>query len=386
MADTAEEVKTEKAFDIGTGKYVEKPVEEKPEKPEKEEGKENKDEKKEEEKKPDPAPEVDYGKYLKEKFGAESEDELKERLGKLEDLQKELEEAKKPKEYEFKSPKEKAIADFLKEWDLDNVAEGIEFATTLMKIDPDKMDDKRALREKYIYENSEVGRDKAIKLFESEYKKLYDLSKDDYDNDEDFKEAQELSEIKKEKEAMRAKKFLAEKKESLKYKAPEKKEDKTPEKPEPRITEEVIAPYQKQIDSFFKPKEGEDFDRFIFQHDDETIPPITLVIPEDKLKVIRKTCHDWLRMEGNYDNNKKLPNFDPQRLVKQVTDALFGDWKDEQMLNEVTKLAKILRAEQLAGVKPTKKSGGQGKEGIPSIEEQLQELAKKEKASRAAKK
>lgn len=390
MAETAEEVKevkTEKVYDLKEGKFVDKPLNggEKPPKEEKPPAEKQPKEDKPlvEEKKSEPP---DYNKYLKDKFGADDEDALTKRLGRIETLEKELEEAKKPKEYEFKSDKERAIAHFLKDWDSDNLGEGWEMAGRLMKMDPDKINEKKALEEHFVIENSDISRDKAIKLFEKEYNEKYVLDKEDFENEAEFKEAQELADIKREKDSIKARKFLSEQKEKLKYKEKPKQEEK---KPEPvTIPKETIDKYVGEVNKFFSPQQGEDFDRFIFQDDDDEDIKVAVVFTKEEVKNIKNETIAYLHSLSPYDKDKKIPNFDEGKLVAQIADILYGDQIKERMLKEVKKLAQTLRIEQLAEKKPTKKSGGggNGKAGIPDYITQFAELGRKATENRAKKK
>lgn len=391
--DVKEEVKTEKAFDLTQGKFVEKevgkPSEKAPEKKEEEKKPENKEDKKEEKKEEKPVEksiEPDYNKFLKDKFGFESEEELAKYLDNTKGLAKDLEEAKKPKEYEFKSEKEKAIAGFLKDWDMDNVGEGIEMAGRLMKMDPEKINEKIALQEKYIIENSDISRDKAIKLFNKEYDEKYVLDKEKFEDAEEFKEEQELADIKREKAANAARKFLLEKKEALKYKEKEKKEEKMPEKVE--IPKETVDKYVGEVNKFFSPSQGEDFNQFIYQLDDDEHFKISVQFTKEEVANMKKEATAYLQSLSPYDKDKKIPNFDSGKLVAQIADILYGDVIKERMMKEAKKNAQTLRIEQLANVKPDKKSGGggNGKQVIPGFTEQFAELAKKEAEKRAKKK
>ncbi len=400
--ETEVEVKTEKVYDLKEGKFIDKPIEKKEVSETKsKEGEENKAEKREaeskKEEKPEEKPEEekkpeekvttpDYNKYLKDKFGVESEDELLKVLDGNKQLTKDLEEAKKPKEYEFKSEKEKAIATFLKDWDMENVGEGIEMAGRLMKMDPEKMNEKIALQEKFVIENSDISRDKAIKLFNNEYNEKYVLLKDKFDTDEEYKEAQELADIKKEKQVAAAKKFLIERKDSLKYKEKAKEEVKQSEKIE--IPKETIDKYVGEVNKFFSPAQGEDFDRFIYQDDEDDDIKVTIQFTKEEVQNIKKEATAYLHSTGPYDKDKKIDNFDSGKLVAQIADILYGDQIKERMLKEVKKLAQTLRIEQLAEKKPDKKSGSseKGKTGILSIDEQFAELGKKAVLDRAKKK
>jgi len=205
---------------------------------------------------------------------------------------------------------------------------------------------------------------------------------------EEYKEAQELADIKKEKAVVAAKKFLIEKKDTLKYK--EKAATKAEEKPAEKIEipKETVDKYIGEVNKFFSPAQGEDFDRFIFQDDEDEDIKVAVIFTKEEIQNMKKETTAYLHSLSPYDKDKKIPNFDSGKLVAQIADILYGDQIKERMLKEVKKLAQTLRIEQLAETKPDKKSGGggKGKEGIPSVEEQFAELGKKAVIDRGKKK
>lgn len=405
--ETAEaEVKTEvkevtrqsegegKVFDLQKGWITpEKPTngeEHKKEEPKKEEAKaeeaktepktEPKTESKTEEPKKEEAKIPDFASHLKEKYQIDSEDELQKILDANVKLGEQLEEAKKPKEPTWKSETQKKIVAWLDEkgYNLDSLGEGLETSGVLMNLQVDKIDERKALEEAYIIENTDITREEAKKLFARDFKK-YTLKKEDFDEDKDYAEAQELADIQRKKDVAKAKKVLTAEQEKLKVAA---KEEKKAE-PKIEIPTEAIESYTKEVNKVFdNPKTGK-FDRIIFEDEKDPTIKVSIVIPEDKLKMVRQMATDYVKRTDIYDDKKKIPNFDPAAHIKQVINALYGDWLYEQVFRETLTLAKTLRAEQLAGVKPDKKGGGDGKAAIPSIEEQFLEHAKKAKESRA---
>lgn len=383
-----------KVFDLQKGWITpEKPTngeEPKKEEPKKEEPKaeeaktepktEPKTESKTEEPKKEEAKIPDFASHLKEKYQIDSEDELQKILDANVKLGEQLEEAKKPKEPTWKSETQKKIVAWLDEkgYNLDSLGEGLETSGVLMNLQVDKIDERKALEEAYIIENTDITREEAKKLFARDFKK-YTLKKEDFDEDKDYAEAQELADIQRKKDVAKAKKVLTAEQEKLKVAA---KEEKKAE-PKVEIPTEAIESYTKEVNKVFdNPKTGK-FDRIIFEDEKDPTIKVSIVIPEDKLKMVRQMATDYVKRTDIYDDKKKIPNFDPAAHIKQVINALYGDWLYEQVFRETLTLAKTLRAEQLAGVKPDKKGGGDGKTAIPSIEEQFLEHAKKAKESRA---
>jgi len=401
MAEEVAEVKEmEKVYDISQGKYVEKEkepvkIKEKPSNPipdYDEEGKEvkpvkeskaKKEPEEEEEVEEVEAKEPDFNSYLKEKYSIDDEDQLQKILDSNQKFEAQIEELKKAsKDPVYKSDKQKKLIEWLDQsgYDLDKIGDGLESAATLMNLNVEKLEDRKALEEAFIIDNTDITREEAKKLFARDYKK-YNLNEEDFADEAEFKEAQELADIQRKKDVAKAKKVLLANQEKLKATEPEKKKEEAPK--EVTAPKEAVEFYSKQINDIFTQPDGKKFDRFIFEDDNDPNIKITVKIPEDKLKFLKEMSIDYLKNTTLYDQNKKIPNFDPQKHIKQVFDALYGDWKDEQMFKQITTLAKSLRAEQLAGFKPTKesKSGGKG-DGIPSYSDQFKELARKAKIDR----
>lgn len=399
------EIATGKAFDLSQGKLVDvpmpngpeaKPEEKKPEEEEKnteEKSEEKKAEEKEkpegekkteEEKKPEeeeakPAV-VDFSAQLKDKFGIESEDQLKKILEYNDTVKEELEKEKK-KEPAFKSERQKKILNWLDEsgYDLEHLNEGLESAGTLMGLVVDKMDGRRALEEAFILDNTDISRDKAKKLFNKDFEK-YSVKEDSFTDKAEFEEAKELAEIKREKDEAKARKFLKAEQEKLKAAPAEKKaqEEQKPIEAPP----EAVQSYTQDLDKIFDNGKGKKFDRFIFQDDKDATLKVEVVIPKDKLDILKQASKDYLKNPGIYDDKKKIPNFDPVALIEQVAFALYGRTLLEDTFKNALTLGKSVKAEQLAGLKPDKESKGKGEGGIPSVEQQFMDLAKKRKAEK----
>lgn len=183
---TEEPKEGEKIYKIGEGWQTKgeetskeegkKEAEKKDEKPNPEDDKksekdDNKDDKNDEKKDEKP----DFSTYLKDNFEIDSEDDLKKILSTNLQLTQDLEaEKKKVKEPVYKSERHKKIAEWLDSsgYDLDKINEGLETAATLVNLNVEKLDDRRALEEAYIVDNKdELSRDEAKKLFNKDFKK-----------------------------------------------------------------------------------------------------------------------------------------------------------------------------------------------------------------------
>lgn len=374
------EVETEKVFDLSTGTMIEREVQPKPEETKDKDLESEEEDTTIDDKKEDPAPKVDeFLSRLKEKYEIDSEDDLAAILKTNLKLTKDLEEAKAANgKSPWKSDKQEKIANFLEPYDMDKLDQGLETAAALIGMDIEKMDEVRALREAFILDNKDLTRDEAQELFQDEYEKKYKLNKDDFDDEKAFEKAQKLSDIRKKKEVSSAKTTLLAEKEKLKSVTKKDIQETEVEKVAPI---ESINNYISQVDKIFDPKEV-GFDRFTFTDEKDDNIHVTVTLDDTKLKNIQKSTQEYLRNSDLYDSNKKIPNFDPAETVQMVTMALYGKELLEQVFEQTVILSKTLRAEQLAGIKPTKESKGQAKVGIPSFAEQFQEMGQKAQAER----
>lgn len=333
-----------------------------------------------EEKKPDTAkePVTDPKKdelpaWLKEKYGIESQEDLQEVLESNSKLADELEKERNKKV--FASEKEEKLHKFLLNWDIDMVSEGMQTAAVLIRLDIENIDGKRALEEQFIFENSELTRDEAKSLFNRDYRKKYEVKKENFDDVAEYEEEKKIIEIQLKKEYNRAKKFLLEKQADLKSKPAE---EKKPVKEE--VSEEVVKTYDSQIKTFFK-NNGKEWDRFAYKDEDGT-ELYNIVLDADKKSQVRQAMEAYVKRTDVYDKNGKIPNFDPASLALKFTQVLFGDWMDKEHHKQIKILAQQTKAEQLAGKKPDKVSKAQGQADGLSIDEQFRELAKREKEKR----
>lgn len=381
--ETTETETSEKVFNISTGQFEEKAAETKPE-----EGEKLKDEKPAEEKKPEEKPAgeekpkdetkpVDHAAILKEKYGIEEAEltTLKETAPKLQTRIIELEqELKKPKEPEFASEQDKKAYDFIRTYPPSMMGEGLKTYSTLIDMDVPKVSEYDALKEKYVLSKPSLPREKAIKLFDSDFRK-YSLKRDDFESDEEFKEAQGLKDIEREDDANSAREFLMKKQTEIKAKPAEKQPDKPVE--EPKAPAESVKSYNAQIDAFLTGTAGKPFKGFSYKDtNDETIS-YNIELPAETIKTVAALMKSHLQRPDLYDKDGKIPNFDPQFLFRQFLMLSDPDAYDRMHTEKVIELARTLKAEQIAGKKPDKESKGGGDQGIPDYTTQFLNLANK---------
>lgn len=423
MLETAEaEVKTEKVFDLKEGKYVDKPIEgtpginEKrsifPTPEEEEEIKKAKETTSTEEElaaktiadkvitdkaaadklevdKKASETEIKFepGSYIKEKFGEkfgiESEEDLNEILEAQDKLVKIVEDAQakakelEKKEPEYRTDQEKKIAEFLKPFDPSRFGEGLNTVAEIMVMDPATVSGKKAMEEAYIIQHPELTREEAKEIFVEDVWNKFQLNKDDFDTDEAYTGKKKIADIRLKSEEANARKVLTEKKEQLKAAPVKEKEQEKPFE----IPAESITTYSKEVEKFFQPEKNKVYDRFNYLSDDGKEILATVVFDKEKIEDAKKFMDAYVKNPMNYNKNGKISNFKAQELVKQYLRIEHGDWIEDQLWKQVKVVASKLKAEQIAGTTPDKKSIGGGDVKL-GVSEQFAELAKKEREKR----
>lgn len=404
-SDTTEvEVKTEKVMDLTTGKFIDKPIEGNQGENEKrpiydptpidetekkiEEPTTPEPEKKPEETVTPPAEnEIKFepGSYIKEKFGEkfglETEADLQTVLDNQDALARALEQAKldlaKPREPEYRTDQEKKIAEFLKPFDPSKFGEGLNTVANLMAIDPASVSGRVALEEAYIINHPELTRDEAKEIFAADVWSKYQVNKDNFESDEEYEKTKRISDIKLKSEEAQARKILSETKEKLKAAEPEKKIEEKPLE----VPAESVKAYTQEVEKFFNPSKDKVFDRINYSSDDGKEVLASIVFDKEKIEEIKSVMKAHLQNPNAYDKNGKIPNFAAQEFARTIARHLYGDWMDEQLWKQVKVVASKMKAEQIAGTSPEKKSGGSGDMKL-SVDDQFAELAKKTAAQR----
>ena len=405
MADTAEVV--EKPFNISTGKFEEgkaaettTSTEEKPKTEEATTTTETSTEEKpaetttttEEKPKTEEAakPAFEPGSYLKEKYGeygVESEEDLKEMLGAQEELVGLLDASKKEIETlkanpVYRSEQEKKIAEFLKPFPPERFGEGLNTAAAIMGMDPANIPGRLAMEEAFVLTKPHLTRDEAKEMFADRYESKYKIDKDKFDNDADYEKKKRSIELQLKDEEAEARKVLVAKQAELKAKPEEKKETQAAAQPPKEAPAESLKIYSDQADKFFTGDgKNKGFDRIQYMSDDGKEVLFNLVLDKEKLADVKQFVQNYIKNPGVYDKNEKIPNFDPKELARTGLRLLHGNWIEDQIWGESKKLAAKMKAEQIAGASPDKKSGGAGEAQLGTIG-QFQKLAAAEKAKR----
>lgn len=423
-ATTTETVETEKVFSLTEGKYIDKPVDKEPT-PSHELAPDMDDPApavKVEEKKADPAPtaeptaeekkvaedkakadadakakedaaktEVKFepGAYIKEKwgekFGLETESDVQEILDATEELTSKYSELEKEnKELKskstFRSEQEEKIAKFLAPYPPDKFGEGLQTSAAIMAMDPASVSERVAMEEAYILKKPHLTRDEAKEKFAEIYDTKFKINKEDFDTDEAYNKKKRSVELDLKDAVAEARQTLTQEQAKLKVAKVDKKEDPKPEAPK-EVPAEVLNIYNKEIENFLNPSNGKPFDRYEFKSEDGKEVLFSMVFDKDKLKDIKEFMGWYIKNPQNYSKDGKIPNFTAQELAKSASRMLHGDWMENQLWSAVKTVAGKMKAEQIASTSPEKKSTGTGDIKL-NIDEQFEELAKKEKEAR----
>lgn len=405
---TTDEVKTEKVFDLATGKYIEKAIEgeqgRNENRPIHGDPNESEDSQKPAdqtttttETKPDekqvepPAPAFEPGSYIKEKFGEkfgiENESDLEELLEAQEKLVQIAESSKQrvaeleKAEPQYRSEQEKKIAEFLKPFDPSKFGEGLNTVASIMAMDPMSVSGRAAMEEAYIIAHPELTREEAKEIFAADEWSKFQVDKDAFDTDEEFQKAKRITDIRLKSAEDQARKTLVQKKEQLKAAPPKADTTQTQVQQPAEAPKEAVATYQKEIDKYFVPDKNKVFDRINYYSDDQKTLLAAVVLDKEKLDSVKKFVSDYVKQPGVYDKTGKIPNFDPQELTKTAIRILHGDWYEEQLFKQIKVIASRLTAEQIAGTTPEKRSAAGGDTKL-SIDDQFAQQAAKAKANR----
>lgn len=398
---------TVKSYDITKGQFVDKPASSatnpvdpaKPD-PEEEEAKpadpahgaggepKKEDPKPGDPPKEDPKPTFEPGSYLSSKWGEKgikTEADVDTLIGshlqlqeQAKGLQTELEKVKN--EPKYRTEQEKRIAEFLAPFDPNKFGEGLNTAAELMAMDPDNVAAKRAMEESFILKHPDLTRDEAKELFNENFSKRYALNRDDFDTQEAYDKRKRIVDIEMKQEESQARKDLKEKREALKYVAPKEDPSKVQAGSAPKVPESQ-AGYEREIDLMFDDGKGGKFDRFNYLNEDGKEQLFSLVFDAEKLGNMKTFMKTYLQNPGSYAADGKIANFAPATLAKLAARILYGDWMEEEILKQSKTIAAKLKAEQIAGQSPEKKSGAQGDVKL-SIDEQWASLAEKAKKER----
>lgn len=334
-------------------------------------------------------PAFEPGTYIKDKwgkYGIQSEEDVEKTISAQKtlidqhnSLKAELDKVKA--EPKYRTEQEKKIAEFLAPYDPSKFGDGLNTVAEIIAMDVDNIADRKALEEAYILKHPDLTREESKELFSEEYDTRFKLDRDSFDSDEQYNQRKRITDIKMKNEVAQARKELKEKKESLKYTEPPKTEQTQQQTKAPEAPAEAVQAYTKDVETFFNPSKDKFFDRLNYLSDDGKEVLYSMVLDKEKLDSVKEFMTNYVKSPSSYAQDGKIPNFAPQELAKTALRLLYGDWMEEQLWKQVKVVAGKLKAEQIAGQSPEKRSGGTGDAKL-SISDQFKQLAQKEKEKR----
>lgn len=328
-------------------------------------------------------PDVYIKETLGEKFQINSEEELIETLESVDKLLEENEELKAKLEEKgetkpvFANAAQEKLFNFINDigYAPEKHGEGLQTYARVMSIDKET-DGRIVMEEKYILDHPELTREEAQYKFGKHYTKNFgDLKRDDFESDEEYKEAEKDRKIDKKSAEAKAREIIEKKQKEFKS-SPDKK-DETPLVSEAvakgiEQTSKVYSEHLNQVKELvFSPTEDEDDD-------------YAYVFKPEQLKSIRALCENWLKNPANYDKKGDLiGGTDPETSVQRAAFTLFGPDIVARNYEHAMSIASIQRAEEISTQKPNRvsKTGDAGKV-VLSAEEQNQALIEQKRGKK----
>ena len=354
---------------------------------EEKEEKEPAEEEKEEEKKDKVEEPQAVDDYIKEKYsemGIESEADLDEQLAAYTELQtkyKSLEEEisalkeseGKPK---FSSTQEEKAFEFLKEFDITRMGEGMQTLARVVTMDLDSADPRIILEEKFILDHPELTREESLRKFSRDYKKKYTAEKESFDTEEAYNEEMQDLKIEEKSAVAKAKEYLAKKQKEFKS-AP--KEAAADIKSNP-VVQTNIQKNVSALDGYIKT-----FDSITYAPTNDEKDNFPVKFNKGQLKAIHNAAKEWVSNPMSYDADGTVTGgFDPDQSIVKIAYLLYGEDILAKMYAHVTSQADIKRAEKIATIKPNRvaKTVVEKVSGV-SEEKQWDMMVRKKKAERS---
>lgn len=294
------------------------------------------------------------------KYGLESEEQLAERLKGFELYEKQVKdlEAKlaEPKDYQWRSPQEKALAEFLSTYNGD-LEEGFATHIRLQKLDVDNMNGKDALKENFILSkltNPNMTREKAEKLFNGKYGELY---KKAYGDELDEIEPDDVLQIELEEEEYNAKQALKQKQQSIKEAAEKAQKETEPSQPE--LAPEIKYAMQREITAL--PEVLKEMENLTFKVDEDPANDFNAALEKGELEIIQAELAQILNNPAYYEANGKVKDeFSAKNVASRLAYALAG----ERMVKAALAHGKAQRQIQaLKEIEASGKDRGNGYQG-----------------------
>lgn len=342
-----------------------------------------KSKKEEEEAKED---EVSVNDFLSEKYaehyGIKTEEDLDDTLAVMKELEEEVVELKsklqevekggtKPK---FSSEQEEKAFEFLKNFDVTKLNEGMQTFGRLITMDLATADPKIILEEKFILENPELTRDEAMKKFNRDFKRKYTVAKEDFDTEEAFNEEDEMRKIDLKADVAGAKKFLDKKQTEFKAKPKESENKEAKESP---VVQQSITTHVSEVDEYMK-----EFDSLIFSDDNQD--EFVYKLSKEQKKKAHEALKGWIGNPNSYDAKGKLIGWTGvDEKAQEVSYLLFGPDMIEKAFKHGQSIGERKRVDEIAKKKPNRVSkGGNGELNDLSEEQQWERIAKDKKSGR----
>ena len=342
--------------------------EEQEEEEEEEEEEEGEPEEEEEEEEEQEEPDVDkiISDSLGEKYDIKDLSTLTEILDGYADIEKEFDEFKeKSKEPQFKTEKHKKAYEFISQFDIDQIQEGGSAYSRLIGMNPEKMDDKDALREQFILENKDLSREEASVLFDDEFNQQFVVTrkKDDEGEEEDeesFGKRKKLASIRQKRAVGEAKKYLQSEIDKLKV-----EDGDDPAKPDKKEVSEVVTKgIGETIDSFKSEVKGSNSVKFKIANREDS-DAFTFTLPKDAEKLLVEAGSGILQDPNLYDDKGKInSNVNLPDLKNRLIWANFGDKILEEAVKHGINLGATDQVEEAEGQKPKRK----GRKGSSKVE------------------
>lgn len=248
-------------------------------------------------------------------------------------------EAGKPK---FSSEKEEKAFNFLKQFDINRQGEALDTYAKLIAMDVDQSDEMMVLEERYIHEHPEWSRTEAQRMFQKEHNRKYNLKKENFESEEEYKSEVEDAAIMKKGEVARARTFLKEKQTTYKPKPVEEK---------PLVSEAVTKSIEKTAPEYteFADKTSE----ITFE---QGADKYTFKLDADKKAKVNEAVKAWVKNPANYNQDGKLLGVkDPKQMLSIVAGGMFMNDIISAVADQVKNSVNIKRVEEVGKTQPKKR-------------------------------
>lgn len=253
----------------------------------------------------------------------------------------------------FDSEQQEKIYNFVKDYDLDRVGEGIQTAGRLIGLNIDTAEPRILLEEKFALEHPELTREESLRMFNRDWNKTYNIKLENFDGDDEaFKEEQELLKIQQKTQVAKAKEFLSAKQKEVKAKP--KEATGAPKVSDSPVVKTSVTKNVQALEEFI-PK----FNSIVYSPSDNDQDDFTVNFSKDQLKEMHGAMKDWVSNPGSYDAKGNLIGesaFDPDLQIRKLAYLMYGDEIAAKIYAHAMSQADIKRADQIAKVKPNREA------------------------------